>query len=46
METVEFLEEYRQMWAESLDRLGTYLESVTAKGERKSRRKNTNGRKK
>jgi DNA-binding transcriptional ArsR family regulator len=32
-DTVEFLEEYRQMWVESLDRLGAYLESVTAKGK-------------
>lgn len=43
-ETVEFLEEYRLMWEESLDRLGAYLESVTAKN-RKSGRKKTNGRK-
>lgn len=44
-ETVEFLEEYRQMWVESLDRLGTYLKTVTAR-DKKSRRRNTNGRKK
>lgn len=29
--TVEFLEQYRQMWEESFDRLGEYLESVTEK---------------
>ena len=44
-ETMEFLEEYRQMWTESLDRLGAYLESVTAK-ERQSRKTRTHGRKK
>jgi DNA-binding transcriptional ArsR family regulator len=43
-ETVEFLEAYRQMWDESLDRLGAYLESVTAK-DKKSRRKGRDARK-
>jgi DNA-binding transcriptional ArsR family regulator len=43
-DAVEYLEEYRQMWAESLDRLGAYLETVTAR--QKSKRKKTNGRKK
>lgn len=45
-ETIEFLDEYRQMWEASLDRLGAYLESVTAGSKKKSRRENTNGRKK
>lgn len=44
-ETVEFLEEYRQMWVESLDRLGAYLQSVTAENKQ-SRRRRTDGRKK
>jgi len=43
--TVEFLEAYRQMWTESLDRLGAYLESVTAK-EKTSRKTKKHGRKK
>lgn len=42
-ETVEFLEQYRQMWEESLDRLGVYLESVTAK-QKKAQRKRPHGR--
>lgn len=41
-DTVEFLEQYRQMWDESFDRLGVYLESVTSK---QPRNKN-NGRQK
>lgn len=44
-ETVEFLEEYRLMWVESLDRLGAYLKTVTAR-DKKSRRGKTSGRKK
>lgn len=44
-DTVEFLEEYRRMWVESLDRLGAYLESVTVR-DKKTRRKRTDGRKK
>jgi DNA-binding transcriptional ArsR family regulator len=44
-ETVEFLEEYRKLWMESLDRLGAYLDSVTA-NKKKSRRKKANGHKK
>lgn len=43
--TAEFLEQYRQMWEESLDRLGTYLESVTAKNQ-KTRSKKSHGRQK
>jgi DNA-binding transcriptional ArsR family regulator len=44
-ETAEFLEQYRQMWEESFDRLGTYLESIkTKKGKAGS--KKSNGRKK
>lgn len=39
-ETVEFLDEYRQMWIESLDRLGAYLESVTAKDQPSRSKKN------
>ncbi len=44
-ETVEFLEYYRQLWEESLDRLGIYLESVTAKNK-PTRRKKPHGRRK
>ena len=44
-DTVDFLEAYRQMWVESLDRLGLYLASVTAKNTRANRKK-TNDRKK
>jgi len=44
-QTVEFLEAYRQMWTESLDRLGAYLESVTAK-EKPARKAKRHGRKK
>ncbi len=44
-ETVEFLEQYRQTWEESLDRLGVYLESVTAK-QKKAGSKKSDGRKK
>lgn len=44
-ETAEFLEAYRQMWEESLDRLGAYLDSVSAKNK-PSRRKTRNARKK
>lgn len=43
-ETVEFLDAYRQMWDESLDRLGAYLETVTAK-DKQSRRRKSDGRK-
>ncbi|HWL11259.1 MAG TPA: metalloregulator ArsR/SmtB family transcription factor [Planctomicrobium sp.] len=42
-ETVEFLEQYRQMWEESFDRLDTYLESITSK-QKKVRRKKSHGR--
>ena len=42
-DTVEFLDEYRQMWIENLDRFGAYLESVTAK-EKKTTRRKKNGR--
>lgn len=38
-DTVEFLEQYRQMWEESLDRLGAYLESVTTKNKQTRRKK-------
>ena len=44
-ETVEFLEQYREMWEKSLDRLGAYLESVTS-DHKTSRRKQPDGRKK
>lgn len=44
-DTVVFLEQYRQMWEENLDRLGAYLESVTSK-QKKVRRKQPHGRKK
>jgi len=44
-DTVDFLEAYRQMWVESLDRFGVYLVSVTAKNTRANRKK-TNDRKK
>jgi len=44
-ETAEFLEEYHAMWEESLDRLGAYLDSVTAKNK-KARRRKANVRKK
>jgi len=44
-DTVEFLEQYRQMWEESLDRLDAYLESVTTKNKQ-TRRKNPDGLKK
>jgi DNA-binding transcriptional ArsR family regulator len=43
-ETAEFLDDYRQMWEVSLDRLGAYLESVTA-GNQKTRRKKRHGSK-
>jgi hypothetical protein len=43
-ETAEFLDDYRQMWEASLDRLGAYLANVTA-GTRKARRKKRHGRK-
>lgn len=46
VDTCEFLEAYRQMWTESLDRLGDYLESVTGKAKSKSRSKRTHGRRK
>jgi len=42
-DTVEFLEQYRQMWEESLDRFGAYLESVTST-QKKARRKKSHGR--
>ena len=42
---VEFLEQYRQMWEESLDRLGAYLESVHTKNKQ-TRRKKPDGLKK
>jgi len=44
-DTVEFLERYRQMWEESFDRLGAYLESVTAK-PKKVKGKKSHGRQK
>jgi len=44
-ETVEFLEQYRQMWEENLDRLGAYLDSVTLK-QKTANRKKSDGRKK
>ena len=34
-DAIEFLEQYKAMWEESLDRLGDYLQSVTAKANRK-----------
>ena len=43
-EASEFLEQYRSMWEECLDRLGEYLETVKAK--EKPSRKKSNGRKK
>ena len=44
-ETADFLEQYRQMWEENLDRLGAYLESVTS-NPKKTQRKKPHGRKK
>jgi len=44
-DTVEFLEQYRQMWEESLDRLGEYLESVTS-NQKNAARKTSHGRRK
>lgn len=44
-ETVDFLERYRQMWEESLDRLGTYLQAVTDE-HKQTERKKPDGRKK
>ena len=29
-DAIDFIEQYRQMWEESLDRLGEYLQTVTA----------------
>ena len=37
-DAAEFLEQYRSMWEASLDRLGTYLESVKSK-DKQSKRK-------
>ena len=42
---IEFIERYRQMWEESLDRLGEYLETVTEKAKR-TKGKKKNARKK
>lgn len=44
-EAAAFLEQYRQAWEESLDRLGEYLKSVSA-NEAKAGGKKTHGRKK
>lgn len=44
-DAIEFIEHYKQMWEESLDRLVEYLETVTkkskqTKGQKKNARKN------
>jgi DNA-binding transcriptional ArsR family regulator len=44
-ETVDFLEQYRQMWEESLDRLGAYLQTITDTPKQTGRKK-PDGRKK
>lgn len=38
-DTLSFLEQYRQMWEESLDRFDAYLESVTAKSKKLKRKR-------
>ena len=43
-DAIEFIEKYRQMWEERLDRLGEYLETVSknsqqTKGQKKNARK-------
>ena len=37
-DAVDFLEQYRQFWEESFDRLGEYLKTVTAKSKRKGKK--------
>ena len=37
-DAIEFLEQYKQMWEESLDRLGEYLETATKKSKRNNRK--------
>jgi len=44
-EAAEFLEQHRQMWEESLDRLDAYLESVM-ETHKKTRSKKSHGRQK
>jgi DNA-binding transcriptional ArsR family regulator len=44
-DTVQFLEQYRRMMEESLDRLGEYLASLKTKNKKSNRKKN-NDRKK
>ena len=38
-ETVEYLEEYRRMWVETLDRFGAYLETLATSDEKLENRK-------
>lgn len=46
-DTLQFMDQYRQMMEESLDRLGEYLASLKTKNKiKKSSRKKTNDRKK
>lgn len=44
-DAADFLEQYRSMWEESLDRLGSYLDSVKSK-DKQTKKNKSNGRKK
>ncbi len=44
-DAADYLNQYRTMWEESLDRLGTYLQSVNVK-DKQSNKKKAHGRKK
>ena len=44
-DAIEFIEQYKKMWEESLDRLGEYLDTVTVNAKR-TRGRRTNARKK
>ncbi len=45
-DAADFLDQYRSMWEESLDRLGVYLKSVNTKAKPTRKKKKSNGRKK
>ena len=43
-DTVDYLEQYRQQWEETLDRFGAYLETITCQPKQQKKKK-SNGRK-